>query len=119
LREVSPVPRFAEEILREFEEPPAACVAAADFLLEELERHDPDLDERCGLLADRHELYALRMPCCGRHMLIVSLDTARRRPWPCTVHGLLSSRVRPCEAGRARATRHLDLIDPSWEAGNG
>lgn len=114
-RTVEPVPEFRDDVLKDFESPSAGCVAGADFLLEELERTDPDLDERCGLLDNRHEVYALRVPNCRGLALVVSFDTSRNRPWPCTLHGLLSRRSRPCEAGRHRAVKHLDLVNPSWE----
>lgn len=118
-RRVEPVPGFSEEVLKDFEAPSAACVTGADLLLEELETHDPDLDERCGLLADRFEVYALRIPRCAHLALVVSLDTAGRRPWRCIVHGLVPRRPRACERGRRRAARHFDLIDPSWEPADG
>lgn len=118
-RRVEPVPAFADEVLLDFEKPSTRCVTGAHFLLEELESQDPDPEERCGLLADRHEVYALDIPKCAHLVLVVSLDTKQRRPWPCTVHGLVRSADRPCESGRVRATRHLDLTNPSWEPAHG
>ena len=117
-RPVEPVAQYHDEVLQDFAAPSTACVAGADFLLEELEETDPDLDERCGLLDNRFELYALRVPKCPHLALVVSLDTGQDRPWPCTLHGLLSRRSRPCEAGRHRAAKHFNLIDPSWEPAN-
>ena len=117
-RSVEPVPEFADEVLEEFRTPSTACVSGADFLLEELEEQDPDLSDRCGLLADRWEVYALSIPKCVHLMLLVSLDTRRKKPWPCVVHGLARSRMMPCEAGRHRAARHFGLINPSWEPAN-
>ena len=118
-RRVEPVPAFAAEVLKDFEKPSTRCVTGAVFLLEELEQQDPDLEERCGLLADRHEIYALDIPRCAHLRLVVSLDTRQRRPWPCTIHGLVRSADRPCESGRVRATRHLDLTHLSWEPAHG
>jgi len=118
-RRVEPVPAFAAEVLKDFEKPSTRCVTGADFLLEELEQQDPDLEERCGLLADRHEIYALDIPRCAHLVLVVSLDTKKRQPWPCTVHGLHRSHDRPCDAGRSIATRHFALINPSWEPADG
>lgn len=114
-RTVEPISRFRGEVLKDFQAPSAACVAGADLLLEELEENDPDLDERCGLLGSRYEIYALRIPNCRNLALVVSLDTSSNQPWPCTLHGLFSWRSRPCEAGRQRATKHFNLINPSWE----
>ncbi len=115
-RPVEPVRKYRDEVLGDFDSPTTACVTGADFLLEELEEHDPDLEERCGLLAGRFELYALRIPKCAQLALIVSLDmSARKKPWPCIVHGLANRRYRPCEIGRRKAEKHFDLVDPSWE----
>lgn len=117
-REVEPVPAFSEEVLSEFEAPSTKCVAGAEFLLEELETHDPDLSERCGLLDNRHEVYVLRIYRCPRLVLVISLNTSRNKPWPCTVHGLVTKANRPCDAGRKKATRHFNLINPAWEPKN-
>lgn len=117
-RKVEPVPAFLDEVLGDFAEHSTRCVAGAEFLLEELEEHDPDLSDRCGLLANRYELYALRIPDCARLVLAVSFDTSGKRPWPCIVHGLVARTARSCEVGRVRAARHLTLIDPAWEPGN-
>lgn len=114
-RAVEPVPKFRDEVLKDFMAPSTKCVAGADLLLEELENNDPDPQERCGLLGDRYELYALTVPNCAQLALVVTLDTAKRRPWPCILHGLLSHRGRPCDKGRQRAVKHLNLIDPTWE----
>jgi hypothetical protein len=117
-RVVEPVSGYRDEVLRDFETPPTACVAGADFLIEELEQNNPDLDERCGLLNDRYEVYAVRLPDCRSYVLVVSLDTSLVQPWPCTLHGLLPSDIRPCDVGRQRAAIHLNLINPSWEPAN-
>ena len=116
-RKVEPVPDFTAEVLESFKTPSAACVEGADFLLEELERSDPDLDERCGLLANRYEIYALKIPNCASHLLIASLDTAGKRPWHCIVHGLTGKgrNSRFCETGRKKAVRQFKLVNPSWE----
>lgn len=115
LRSVAPVPEFEAEVIAEIEAVSANCVAGIDFLLEELETQDPDPDERCGLLAFRHEVYALRVPRCPQQRLVVSLDRAVAPPAPCRVHGLAPSTARPCEHGRRRAAAHLSLINPGWE----
>lgn len=114
-RTVGPATGFEEEVLKDFLSPSTRCVAGADLLLEELEKFDPDLDERCGLLADRHEVYALNVTRCRHLALVVSLDIVVPRPWPCTVHGLLPRSGLPCETGRQKAERHFNLTNPSWE----
>lgn len=114
-RAVEPVPAYHDEVLDDFRAPSPACIQGAYALLEELETQDPDLDERCGLLAGRFEVYAIPVPGCRSLALTVSLDTRADPPWPCTLHGLMSSRGRVCDAGRHRATKHFDLVDPGWE----
>jgi hypothetical protein len=114
-RKVEPVQEFEKEVLTDFSSPSVRCVEGADLLLQELEECDPDLNERCGLLANRYEIYAQDIPGCSTLKLIVSLDTHGIQPWPCKVHGLASRAGRPCEIGRSRAVRHLKLINPSWE----
>lgn len=111
-RTVSAPAGFEEEVLADFRNASVECVAGVDFLLEELATQDPDPDERCGLLALRHELYALRIPGCGRWRLLASID---RPAGPCRVHGLAPALARPCDLLRPRAERHLKLINPVWE----
>ena len=48
-RPVEPAPKYRDDVLEDFKHPSTKCVTGADFLLEELEDHDPDLEERCGL----------------------------------------------------------------------
>lgn len=118
-RPVAPIAAFDDEVMAEFVALSTTCLAGAEMLLEELETDDPDVDERCGLLADRYEIYAIKLPGCGRLAMIVSLDTGVSAPWPCVVHGLVSSRGAACRVGKARAERHLGLADPSWEPADG
>jgi len=112
---VEPVAAFEDEVLADFRAPPVRCVEGVVLLLRELERHDPEPAERCGLLDDRHELYAIPVPGCGAYRLLVSLDTAGNRPWPCTLHGLRPAARNTCDTARTCATRHFGLIAPTWE----
>lgn len=114
-RPVEPAPKYRDDVLEDFKHPSTKCVTGADFLLEELEDHDPDLEERCGLLENRFELYALRIPNCSHLALLVSLTVSGKKPWPCVVHGLAERHSRPCEVARQKAIRHFDLCNPSWE----
>ncbi|WP_323796754.1 hypothetical protein [Nisaea sp.] len=118
-RSVEPVPEFRAQVREDFVSPSVDCVAGAYFLLEELEERDPDLDERCGLLANCYEIFALAIPKCSEYALVVSLDISGDRPWPCVVHGLLRRNSSACDAGRRRATTHFKLINPSWESSHG
>ena len=115
-RPVEPVAAYLAEVLADFDAPSTQCMMGVDLLLEELELSNPDLDERCGLLADRHEVYAIEIPRCAHLMLAVSREIAADIPWPCTVHGLVRTKEHPCEAARRKAERHFELIHPSWEA---
>lgn len=115
MRHVGTVPAHADAILAEIEGLSFDCARGVDFLLEELEEQDPDVGERCGLLGGRYELYVMRIPDCPRHAMIVSLDTARQRPWPCILHGLIPRKVRPRDAARLIASAQFKLVRPSWE----
>ncbi len=115
-RAVEPVAAYFAEVLAEFDAPSTQCMIGVDLLLEELELSDPDLTERCGLLAERYEVYAIEIPRCAHLRLAVSLEITAQKPWPCTVHGLVRTKEHPCEAARRKADRHFELIHPSWEA---
>lgn len=114
-RRIAALAAFEDEILAELEQASVDCVDGVHLLLEELETQDPGLNDRCGLLATRHEVFALRIPGCARSKLVVSMDLEAAPPRPCAVHGLVASTARPCEAGRRRATTQFGLIDPVWE----
>ena len=114
-RHVVTLPDHEDAILAEIGALSFDCARGVDFLLEELEEQDPDTDERCGLLGGRHELYALRIPDCPRYAMIVSLDTRRPRPWPCTLHGLVPRKARPRDAARLIVSTQFNLVRPSWE----
>lgn len=103
-----------DEILASIRSLPMQCREEVLMIEQELESHDPDLDERCGLLADRFEVYAIRVPGCRRFRLAVSMDFRSGFPPPVTIHGVIPAR-RACEASRHLATRHHTLINPSWE----
>ncbi|MEL7212264.1 MAG: hypothetical protein AAGK92_06355 [Pseudomonadota bacterium] len=118
-RAVEPVAAYLAEVLAEFDAPSTQCMMGVDLLLEELELSDPDLTERCGLLADRYEIYAIEIPRCAHLRLAVSLQIAKDPPWPCIVHGLVRSKEHPCEAARRKAERHFELRHASWEAAHG
>lgn len=111
---VAAVPDFEAAVLEDFMAASADCVDGAHLLLAELAVQEPDLDERCGLLGGRHEVYALRIPRCSRLRLSVSIDR-RLGDGAVTVHGLVPSTARPCDAGRRLAETHLRLTAPAWE----
>lgn len=90
------------------------CKEGVFLLEEELGSNDPDLDERCGLLAGRHEVYALRIPGCRGQRLAVSIDLAASDPSPATLHGAVPARD-ACASARRLATQQLAPLNPTWE----
>ncbi len=117
-RKVEPVSGSQDEVLNDFVSASPDCCQGAWLLLEELETSDPVLEDRCGLLNNQYEIYAMPVPGCRSLSLVVSLDIKGAAPWPCALHGLLSSRARVCDAGRQRAAAQFKLFQPSWEPSN-
>jgi hypothetical protein len=102
-------------LLKEIGELGTECIDGIDFLLEELERQEPDPDERCGIFDLRHEVYALAVPGCRSRKLAVSIDRAVAAPQPCTVHGVVTAGGNACRNAARRASDQLGLINPAWE----
>ena len=113
-REVTVAPRHEEDVLETIRPLSMQCREGVLMVEEELEANDPDIDERCGLLADRFEVYAVRIPGCRGFRLAVSMDLRSGSPPAAALHGAVPAR-RACDAARRLATRHRDLIDPAWE----
>jgi hypothetical protein len=75
---------------------------------------EPGLAERRGLLADRYEVYAMRLPRCGRDLFVVSLDR-RGNPASAMIHGFVRGGGSAFVA-RDVVIRHRRLSGaPSWE----
>ena len=95
------------------------CGSGVFMLIEELKNPDPkiqpDVDERCGLLANKREIYALDIPGCDGFYLVISLDCADPLTGPVILHGAIAAKDQTCEVGRAIATRHFKLNNPIWE----
>jgi hypothetical protein len=114
-RRVAPPEGFAEEVFDTIRPLSLNCREGAVLVAEGLRRAGADADERCGLLADRHEVFALRIPRCAGRRLAASFDLgARPGPAPVTIHGAVPARG-ACAAARRLATRHLRLTNPVWE----
>jgi hypothetical protein len=105
---------FEDEIFDRVIAVPARCQENILMLDEELGLRDPELSFRCGLLNDRYELYAIAIPQCPGHRLVVSLDIARPPVPPAMNHGPVPASG-ACDAARALVTRHRRLINPAWE----
>lgn len=113
-RTVREAPGHEHDLLASIRRLSRACKEGVFLLEEELESNDPDLSERCGLLADRHEVYAIRIPGCRGYRLAVSIDLKSTKPPPVTIHGAIQSQEACAVAGRL-ATAQLGLINPTWE----
>lgn len=90
------------------------CKEGVFLLEEELESNDPDINERCGLLNDRYEVYSVKIPGCKGHYLGISIDLKSSKPPPVTIHGAVGAH-KACTNVRNLVTRQLKLINPSWE----
>ncbi|WP_226582793.1 hypothetical protein [Acuticoccus sediminis] len=113
--EVLPVPGYEDAILEEFRTLPLKCADGLDTMIGMLEDREPSVKDWCGLIAGRHELYAIPLPDCAQRRLIVSVRrTDRTRPR--TVHGTLPGGEYACSRGRDIAVTQLGLINPLWEA---
>ena len=111
---VEPVPGHEDEVLEAFAKLPLSCANGFSSMMDILEENDPSLNDRCGFLADRYELYAIPLPDCAGRVLVLSIDqkAAARPRW---LHGTLPASASACEQGRQIAVRHFGLIDPTWE----
>lgn len=93
------------------------CIEAALMVMRELEAHDPDPDERCGLLSDRFEVYAIAMPGCPSHRLLAAIDLKGASAHRATLHGVLPARPAPCRDGWRVVARQFHLTRIHWEPG--
>ena len=84
------------------------------MLEEELRSHDPDWSERCGLLDDRYEVYAARIPECRQARLALSIDLGRGGRQAVMLHGAVPARA-ACRRARLLVTEHRHLRNPVWE----
>lgn len=112
--EVEPVPGHEAEILKEFTDLPLKCADGLEAMLDILAEQEPSPRDRCGLLADRHEIFAVPLPDCAMRRLVLSID-CKAKGRPRAVHGTLPSSPHSCENGRLLATRQLALTGPAWE----
>lgn len=112
--EVAPVPGHEAQILKEFTDLTLKCADGLDAMLDILAEQEPSPRDRCGLLADRHEIFAIPLPDCAKRRLIVSIDcNAKGRPR--ALHGTVASSSHSCDEGRRLTTEQLALRGPLWE----
>ncbi|MBA5779066.1 hypothetical protein H2509_18205 [Stappia sp. F7233] len=91
-----------------------ACKENVLMLEEELKSNDPDLDERCGLLDNRFEVYAVAIPQCPRAKLALSIDFGDGSPPSVMLHGAVGA-ANACAAACRLAIWHRNLMNPTWE----
>lgn len=111
---VEPVPGCEDEIVEEYAGLSLPCANGFSNMLDILEENDPNLNDRCGHLADRFELYAVPLPDCPKRVLIVTIDQ-KGAGSPRWIHGTLPVSEKTCERGSRIAIRQLGLVDPAWE----
>jgi hypothetical protein len=111
---VEPVPGFETKILDQFRSLSVTCASGFDHEMDTLEESEPGVLYRCGLLDDRHELFAVPLPDCDGYKLILTID--RKDPvLPRSLHAIIPAADKCCTTGAMIATRQLGLINPSWE----
>ena len=62
--EVNPVPSYEAEMLAEFDALSLDCADGLDAMLDILAEQEPSPRDRCGLLGDRYETFAIPLPDC-------------------------------------------------------
>ena len=121
-RPVIEAPGYEDEVFEAVSALPERCQLGVIMITEELSSNDPDADvERCGLLADQYEVFAMVIPSqprirptCRNHRLAVSIDLKSGSPPVATIHGIVPRRG-ASEASRRLVTKQLRLVNPTWE----
>lgn len=111
---VAPVPGYEDQILEEYARLSLPCADGFYNMIRILEHNEPGLNDRCGLIDDRFELYAIPLPDCVKRAMIVTVDR-KRTAMPRAIHGTVPRSSRACDRGAKLAIRQLGLVDPSWE----
>lgn len=111
---VEPVPGYEDAVLDEYRALPLPCADGFARLVDLMEQDEPGTRYRCGLIADRHELYAIPLPDCATRVMIVSVDR-RVRAAPRAIHGVCRSSKAACGQGARIAIGQFGLVNPSWE----
>ena len=118
-REVCEPGAFEDEIFEAIMRLSESCRENILRLDAELRENDPDADERCGIYDMRFEVFALAIPGCGGHRLIVSLDHGAGKVPGAMLHGPIpqgADRTACCDAARGLVRKHRGLINPVWES---
>lgn len=112
--DAGPVPGFEDDLLNELRTLPIDCAHGIYSMLDQLAEAEPGIQERCGRIADRYELYAVSIFDCPRRRLVVTIDE-NRKGRPRAAHGSVPAGAHACKTGLQLASRQLGLINPSWE----
>ncbi|MDQ2094522.1 hypothetical protein [Rhodalgimonas zhirmunskyi] len=122
-REVHEPEDFEDEIFEAIMRLSESCRENILRLDTELCENDPDADERCGVYDLRYEVFAMAIPGCGSHRLIVSLDhqaaTGAAKQPGAMMHGPIpqgANLAACCQAARKLVRKHRGLINPAWES---
>lgn len=113
-RQVRVAPGYEDDVLGTIRPLSMSCREGVLLLDEELASNDPDADECCGWLDNRHEVFVVAIPGCRGRKLVVSIDHGSGLPPPATLHGV----IRTTQGGRTArqlVPMHFGLIDPVWE----
>lgn len=111
---VDTVPAYAEEVIREYAALSQDCCYGYNILCDTLERSDPKIKHRCGLIGGRYEVYALPIPECGERHMIITVDL-NDRTMPRYVHGTVPSADLGFNTGGHIAIRQLGYDQGPWE----
>ncbi len=111
---VDTMPAHIEEVVSEYEKLSPECCYGYSILCDILEREEPRLTHRCGLIGGRFEIYAIPIPECNERHMIISID--RKDPsLPRYVHGTVPNSGLICNNGGYLAMRQLGYNNAPWE----
>jgi hypothetical protein len=111
---VEPVRGCEQQILKEYASLSVGCAHGFAELMDSLAKNEPSIKDRCGLLGDKHEIYAIPLPDCKDHLMIISIDR-KSTSKPRAIHRISPEGRKACDQGAGLAARQLGLINPSWE----
>lgn len=107
-------PGFETELIDSIRRLSDTCKENVLMLEEELGFNDPYLSERCGLVADRYEVFAITIPSCRGFALVVSSDLKSATPPPVMLHGAITTTGK-CNNAMRLTIRHRKLVNPTRE----
>lgn len=111
---VEPVPGYEADVLADYTALPLRCADGFAVIMDILEENEPSINDRCGLIADQYELYAIPLPDCVKRAMIMSVDR-KDDTSPRAVHGTRVVSDTICDLGAQLAISQYGLTNPSWE----